>query len=120
MSNARDISDSGHQLVAWINFNGAQVTNPASTTGIRQSFGVSSVLDGGVGEYDVYFENAMPDLNYCVVAGQNATTMTTGQRTHQYYSESHYDYTTAFFQINCKTELGVVADTQSVNVAVFR
>lgn len=49
---------------AWVNFNGATVTNPASMTGVRGSFNVSSVLDNGTGDYTVNFTTAMPDVNY--------------------------------------------------------
>lgn len=49
---------------AWINFNGTLVTNPASTTGIRGSGNVSSVLDNGAGDYTINFTTAMPDTNY--------------------------------------------------------
>lgn len=49
---------------AWVNFNGTTVTNPASMTGVRASFNVSSILDNGTGNYTVNFTNAMPDANY--------------------------------------------------------
>ncbi len=52
---------------AWVNFNGTTVTNPASTTGIRGSFNVSSILDNGTGDYTVNFTTAMPDANYAAV-----------------------------------------------------
>jgi len=48
----------------WINFDGTLVTNPASTTGIRGSGNVSSVLDNGAGDYTINFTTAMPDTNY--------------------------------------------------------
>ena len=56
---------------AWVNFNGTTVTNPASMTGVRASFNVSSILDNGTGDYTVNFTTAMPDANYSVVAGAN-------------------------------------------------
>lgn len=58
---------------AWVNFNGTLVTNPASMTGVRASFNVSSILDNGVGDYTINFTNAMPDANYCVTASGNRT-----------------------------------------------
>lgn len=54
---------------AWINFDGTLVTNPASTTGIRGSGNVSSVLDNGTGDYTINFTTAMPDANYAPVFG---------------------------------------------------
>jgi hypothetical protein len=52
---------------AWVNFNGTLVTNPASMTGVRASFNISSILDNGTGDYTVNFTTAMPDENYVVV-----------------------------------------------------
>lgn len=54
---------------AWVNFDGTLVTNPASTTGIRASFNVSSILDNGTGDYTVNFTVAMSDANYCATTG---------------------------------------------------
>lgn len=56
----------------WINFNGT-----AATIGTgRASVNVSSVTDGGAGNYTVNFSTAMPDADYAtVIAGQaNDTT----------------------------------------------
>jgi hypothetical protein len=62
---------------AWVNFNGSQITNPASTTGIRESENVSSVMDiggGTQGLYRVYFTTNMPDVNYsCVATGGSSS-----------------------------------------------
>lgn len=52
---------------AWVNFNGTTVTNPASMTGVRGSFNVSSILDNGTGDYTINFTTAMPDANYAGV-----------------------------------------------------
>jgi len=49
---------------AWVNFDGTQVTNPASMTGVRASGNVSSILDNGTGNYTITFATAMPDANY--------------------------------------------------------
>ena len=58
---------------AWVNFDGSEITNPASTTGIRGSENVSSVMDVGGGTqgfYRVYFTINMPDTNYsCIATG---------------------------------------------------
>ena len=48
---------------AWVNFNGT------GTVAIRASGNVSSITDGGTGDYTVNFTTAMPDANYSVVAG---------------------------------------------------
>ena len=43
---------------AWVNFNGT------GTVAIRASGNVSSITDGGVGDYRVNFTTALPDANY--------------------------------------------------------
>ncbi len=45
---------------AWVNFNGT------GTVAIRASGNVSSITDGGVGNYTVNFTTALPDANYSV------------------------------------------------------
>ena len=57
---------------AWVSFNGTTVTNPASMTGVRASFNVSSILDNGTGDYTVNFTTAMPDADYAPVFFSNA------------------------------------------------
>jgi hypothetical protein len=61
---------------AWINFDGAAVTNPASMTGVRGSFNVSSVLDNGAGDHTINFTTAMSDANYATVGTVSATSTT--------------------------------------------
>ena len=46
---------------AWVNFNGT------GTVAIRASGNVSSITDGGTGNYTVNFTTAMPDVNYATV-----------------------------------------------------
>lgn len=62
MTRSVEIADAGHQLAAWVNFNGT------GTVAIRASFSVSSITDNGTGDYTVNFENAMPDNDYVVTA----------------------------------------------------
>ena len=52
---------------AWVNFSGSSGsgTNYSDIT-IRGSGNVSSITDKGVGNYEVNFTTAMPDVNYCV------------------------------------------------------
>ena len=58
---------------AWVQFagNSAGGTNSAKT--IKDSFNVSSVIDKGVGQYDVYFTTPMPNANYAVTTGGGDT-----------------------------------------------
>lgn len=46
---------------AWVNFNGT------GTVAIRNDGNVSSITDGGVGNYTVTFSNAMADANHATV-----------------------------------------------------
>ena len=55
-------SAGGAAMKAWVNFNGT------GTVAIRAAYNVSSITDGGTGDYYVNFTTAMPDANYCVVA----------------------------------------------------
>jgi hypothetical protein len=50
---------------AWVNFNGT------GTIAIRGSGNVSSITDGGTGQYTVNFTTAMPDANYAVNLSSN-------------------------------------------------
>jgi hypothetical protein len=53
---------------AWVNFNGT------GTVAIRGSANVSSITDGGVGNYTVNFTTAMVDANYAMTASGVFTT----------------------------------------------
>ena len=54
---------------AWINFNGDDdgATDPASMIGVRASLNISSLLDGGSGQYRTDFTNLFDNTNYSVV-----------------------------------------------------
>lgn len=64
---------------AWVNFNGnidASSDTPANhlttaNNGIRAAHNVDYIIDRGAGDYEVHFENAMADENYCVTALTN-------------------------------------------------
>ena len=58
---ARFDSIPSYSARAWVNFNGT------GTVAIRESGNVSSITDNAIGNYDVNFIIAMPDVNYCVV-----------------------------------------------------
>ena len=56
---------------AWVNFNGTFGTNPFTVAngGIRAAGNVTSVTDGGTGNYTVNFASgALSDANYSAVA----------------------------------------------------
>ena len=52
---------------AWVNFNGT------GTVSIRDSFNVSSITDGGTGQYQVNFTNPMPNTNYVASLSASGT-----------------------------------------------
>lgn len=57
---------------AWVNFNGT------GTPAIRGSFNVSSITDGGTGNYTVNFTTAMPDANYAAIGTQSGVNSSSG------------------------------------------
>lgn len=66
--------NNGYLCRAWVNFDGSTVVSPASATGIRGSGNVSTILDGGFGQYTINFTIPMPDNNYAVcVGGSNSS-----------------------------------------------
>ena len=136
MSNARDLADllpiqssdiksalnaSGAAPIyacrAWVSFNGTQITNPASMTGVRGSGNVSSILDnGGNGDYIITFATAMPDTNYSCVIGHN--TNDTAGAGRQVYVNSQ---ATGNIQIIAKLdESAAGVDLSIINLAIFR
>ena len=54
-------------------------TATAGSGPIRAAYNVSSITDRGTGDYEIHFENAMPDANYAVVAMGKSTTSGYGQ-----------------------------------------
>ncbi len=71
----------------WIKFDGTLVVSPASTTGILDSFNVSSVLDNSTGNYTTAWDRDFTNANYAysfgtrseAVAGANFTGIINGQ-----------------------------------------
>ena len=54
-------SGKAYGVRAWVNFNGT------GTVAIRDNGNVSSITDGGTGNYSVNFTTAMPDTNYAIL-----------------------------------------------------
>jgi hypothetical protein len=87
---------------AWINFNGT------GTVAIRASGNVTSVSDGGVGDYTVNLTTAMPDINYAPVASD------------YFYGDTiTLISSTLAFRVFTYNQ-GVSVDPSAVYVAVFR
>ena len=102
---------------AWVNFNGTTVTSPASMTGVRGSFNVSSVLDNGTGDYTVNFTTAMPDTNYAAI-------VTAGEGAAGASSLNRYGNVGVYSTTSCKVFTGLptstALDVSFVNFSVFR
>jgi hypothetical protein len=107
---------------AWINFDGSAVTNPASMTGVRGSFNISSVLDNGAGDYTINFTTAMPDTNYCTVTSSRYLATSSNQILIQNV-KSGGTYSTSAVQVISTSAIGSntgMLDVTMFNVAIFR
>lgn len=100
---------------AFCNFNGTTVTNPASMTGVRASFNVSSILDNGTGDYTVNFTTAMPDANYAtVLTGGNSGGLVA------FMADATTAPTASAVRIRTANSTFVLTDQAITNVAIFR
>jgi len=97
---------------AWVNFDGT------GTVSIRDSGNVSSITDGGVGDYTVNFATAMPDANYCVAGSLGGTS----SNIPSFKSPgSGGSFSTTSFRLESLDNLDVaVEDVAYVCVSVFR
>lgn len=82
MSNARDIADAGHRIIAYCRVLTASDLGGSGTTmtGVGNSFNISSVTDNGgtAGEYRFYFDNQPSNANYCAVCSNQPGNSTSG------------------------------------------
>jgi hypothetical protein len=99
---------------AWVNFNGT------GTVAIRGSGNVSSVTDGGTGDYTINFTTAMPDANYSVTSG-------TVGNVNPYLRVLNYGINSAsavrmyaFFSSDNASNVIALADLDFITVAIFR
>ena len=105
------INDDGsenYKCRAWVNFNGT------GTVAIRAAGNVSSITDGGTGDYTVNFTTAMSDANYASSVSGGATSSTlTSQIAYQSWKTAgscrvaHYENSSG-------------VDTDSMTVTIFR
>lgn len=99
---------------AWVNFNGT------GTVAIRASFNVSSITDGGTGDYTVNFTTAMSDANYSIVAtgqrnGSGASSLVCGIQ-----PSATYQPTASSCKIRTPNDAGTAEDAVAVCVSVFK
>jgi hypothetical protein len=95
---------------AWVNFNGT------GTVAIRASGNVSSVSDGGTGNYTVNFSTAMADANYSAVS---MTVSQTNQVARQACINVSGASSSALPLLTGSTSSAALVDLSVVCVAVF-
>ena len=107
--------DSGYGSVAtafgvraWANFNGSGTVASDFNGG-----GVTSMADLGEGTYRVNFSTAMPDTNYCMIAGSSngATSVR---------SNCQQSKTTSLYEFKTNSDGGNTSDAQYGQVAFIR
>ena len=89
---------------AWVNFNGT------GTVAIRASGNVSSITDLGLGDYQVNFTTAMPDVDFCI----------TGTAFSARFLVDGNVRTTTSARVLARTDAGGFDDSLQTNVAIFR
>jgi hypothetical protein len=129
MSNARDIADAGHQLVAWVNFNGAfdaSSLSPANQftlgNGIHAAYNVSSITDGGYGgPYTITFENSLDDGNYALAGfAKRPNTSANFSEVVSAYSTDTKTGTAIAIRTTGHGSTSGQEDVSDVSVAIFR
>jgi hypothetical protein len=91
-----------------VNFNGT------GTVAIRASYNVSSITDGGTGNYTVNFTTAMVDANYSAVFSGGVSGTISLART------PGFTHTTTEVQFTCNNITAAAIDHSNVSVAIFR
>lgn len=105
---------------AWVNFNGTGVV------AIRAQYNVSSITDGGTGNYTVNFTSAMTDGNFSTVVGisqgsSQGLVHAIGQGGPNLNSANFANNPSGSVKIvTGNPSSSVVFDVDSVNVSVFR
>ena len=103
-----------HAVKAWINFDGTTVTSSADLTGVRDSFGVASVVDNSAGDYNINFSTSMSNSNYYV--GESGANNTTQEIRHN----NGLTRTATAVQIDCRSNnANGYADTAYAGVGIL-
>ena len=101
---------------AWVNFDGTLAMTVGSSYGpnvgnvnpILAAYNVDYIIDRGAGDYEIHFENAMPDANYCGVASATIGGLINKNRSaaigpidgSSAYCNAWQDDTGSFFDVN--------------------
>jgi hypothetical protein len=111
-----DLLHNGYFCRAWVNFDGTGTFSPnPSSSKIRASGNVSSVLKNGAGEYTTNLLTPMPDENYSILLGSQRTINVTDAGFVGSYSQSINS-----FRINTRNTAGTSIDHDSIQAGVFR
>lgn len=118
MSNARDIADAGHMLVAWVNFDGTSVSGTGDTASINASFNVDSIDDVAAGKQKVNISaGVLSDTNACVLIEASLGTPHGDQVD---FKEAFLQNDSGVYKVYTGTYNGSFQDANSVSVTVFR
>ena len=114
---------------AWVNFDGTLAMTVNSSYGpdappadfsspnpIRAAYNVDYIIDRGTGQYEIHFENAMPDTNYSPVfiAGKGGAGITSDL-------SAASDVLTTSFEVRTRaTGSSTAIDADIVACAIFR
>ena len=124
MSNARDIADAGHQLVAWVAFEGSNATATANLDGVHSSYGFDALEDAGFGNFKLHFATDQPDKFYCITASMGIGGINAGFASPSGNSNSYGMYVgdkqIDHLRIYTLRFAGTLQDMNDVNIAVFR
>jgi hypothetical protein len=99
---------------AWVNFSVG-----TGTPTIRASFNVSSITDGGVGNFTINFTTAMVDVNYCVLSVANEGSSVT-IRESQFGTQNTSNVQVLTRQFSAGVNSGALADFFQNHLAIFR
>ena len=128
-----DANDTGQLCRAWVNFNGTitgtQVGSDyhftTANNGIRAAYNVDYIIDRGLGDYEIHFENAMPDVNYaCLLMTSNRASTSGAYAAIGYHTTDNTNasaYLAGSIRIFIKrADSTTVDDKGEISVAVFR
>ena len=101
MTTAVEIAERGHQVVAWVQFDGSAIssTDTPNTSSIAASKGVTSIIRLATGSFEVNFESGLlEDDNYAVCFSSTTRgtwggipgLMAIGQASTSFTKSSHY------------------------------
>lgn len=99
---------------AWVNFSAG-----TGTPTVRASYNVSSITDGGVGNFTINFTTAMIDTNYCVLSVANEGGSVT-IRESQFGTQTTSNVQMLTRQFSSGVNAGALADFFQNHLAVYR